>query len=330
MAASVDTVEYANAIARLVGDEFEAEVCRLLQRTFSGFQRVPRKPSGDGGIDGLSHRLTRAYCCYGLDLQPSPATTAKALRQKIVKKFTADLRRILELDGPKTSHRDNTVLEGILLPPKVKLETIYLVTNWFETNQLIGDLNGAFNVLLAKSKCRFVASQIVIWGPHDLANVGVLDQLTLIRLENPGIVQALHEAYTAPSPVAKEEDFNAKFDALRTLNPKASVAIESLRDDFRSAWGRSLSFDKALSEAVPHVHRSFENARRRIASEARMASLGSTVDPVQLVRDVTDRMARALRELPTAAILEGEIDDLAMAETGRLIGECPLDWRNSE
>ena len=61
-----------------------------------------------------------------------------------------------------------------------------------------------------------------------------------------------------------------------------------------------------------------------------MASLGSTVDPVQLVRDVTDRMARALRELPTAAILEGEIDDLAMAETGRLIGECPLDWRNSE
>src|ERR1017187_5698693 len=47
--------EYAYALSQLTGDDFQAEVCVRLGNAILSFQDVPRKPHGDGGLDGLSH-----------------------------------------------------------------------------------------------------------------------------------------------------------------------------------------------------------------------------------------------------------------------------------
>lgn len=74
--------QYARKLGHLSGDPFEDEIVIALQQTIVGFQRVPDKPHGDGGLDGISHNFTRAYCCYGLELQPGPGTISAAIRRK--------------------------------------------------------------------------------------------------------------------------------------------------------------------------------------------------------------------------------------------------------
>jgi hypothetical protein len=149
--------EYARKLGLLSGDPFEAEVVVALQQTFTGngFQRVPDKPQGDGGLDGLSHGRTRAYCCYGPELQPSPRTLAAALRKKIADKFKSDLRRLLELDfkSSKLVKKANDELATVLGdPPSVKIQVIVLITNVFEDKRLIGDLGNAFDEYKKASK----------------------------------------------------------------------------------------------------------------------------------------------------------------------------------
>jgi len=135
---------YAAKLGQLTGDAFESAVCELLQGTFLDFQDVPRNPGGDGGIDGLTHELTRAYCCYGPVLQASPTTTSAELARKIIRKFRGDVRRILEIDAPNCAHKPNTVLEGVLAVPGVKLKAIRLVSNWVDAHRIIGRLNKSF------------------------------------------------------------------------------------------------------------------------------------------------------------------------------------------
>jgi hypothetical protein len=82
-------VEYEHALSLLTGDAFQEEVSVRLATNILSFQYVPRKPHGDGGLDGLSHDSERAYCCYGPEF--SSFKTAKELTADIVEKFKSDL-----------------------------------------------------------------------------------------------------------------------------------------------------------------------------------------------------------------------------------------------
>lgn len=49
----------AERLRRLEGEAFEEAVCLALELNLHDFQRIPDKPQGDGGLDGLSHGGTR-------------------------------------------------------------------------------------------------------------------------------------------------------------------------------------------------------------------------------------------------------------------------------
>jgi hypothetical protein len=66
--------EYARSLSQLTGDPFQQEVCVRLGRAILSFQPVPRKPQGDGGLDGISHDGEHAYCCYGPEYDPAKKT----------------------------------------------------------------------------------------------------------------------------------------------------------------------------------------------------------------------------------------------------------------
>ena len=102
--------EYAKCLSELTASVFETEACIRLEHTVSGFQRVPAQPQGDGGLDGFSHWGQRAYCCYG----PIPNTFKKPkdLEADIIGKFSADIRRLCELEIAKKKlvYKENAAL----------------------------------------------------------------------------------------------------------------------------------------------------------------------------------------------------------------------------
>lgn len=330
------TVEYARKLATLTGDAFETEVVVALQQSFTGgCQRVPDKPNGDGGLDGLSHNGTRAYCCYGLEMQPGPGTLAARLRKKIVDKFKADLRRLLELDFVKKKlvHCPNKVLCGVVGdPPVQRILNITLVANVFEDNQLIGDLRTAFADYMNVSNKKFVDPKcdLNLWGPEDVAlNTSVTEQF-LLRLEHPALFSAIESSITqAEKHEPPDQDrFIAKFDALvAVVSPTKKPGIDSLKATFKKGWSRSILLNQQLSATLPDVHEQFERMRKAAATDANLDSNKPGVDPFTLLERARERLRRQMSDLVNGGLPSATRDELVDAETGRLIGECPLDWR---
>lgn len=330
--------EYARKLALLTGDAFETEIVIAFQQTITGFQRVPDKPHGDGGLDGISHNFTHAYCCYGLELQPSLGTLAAALRKKILKKFKDDLLRLFELRRVKGGFKDcaNKVLPKVLGVTKVttKFKVIRLIANVFEDNQLIGDLRTAFESFRVASKKRFVAPdcELTIWGPEDVANNTAVSEQFLLRIENPALFDALksvNAAVSAHEP-ADQDKFNAKFDDLakRVPAPKTS-GVEALRSTFKKGWSKSILLNEQLASTQPNLHEQFEAARARAATDALITSNKQDADPLDVLSESRKRLREQLAELVKGGLPPIIRDDLADAEVGRLIGECPLDWRSA-
>ena len=330
-----DRAAYARKLALLCGDTFEEEVVIALQQTFTGFQRVPDKPNGDGGLDGLSHNFSRAYCCYGLELQPGPGTLAAALRSKIAAKFKEDLRRLLELeqDKKKLLPKPNKVLPLVLGdPPFVKLSTITLVVNVFEDNRLIGDLRAAFTSYLTTSDRRFVddACELAIWGPVDLANNAAINAHLLLRLEHPGLFQAMKTAaeQAEQHEPADQDKFNSKFDDLEKRLPKAAQQIAELRSTFKLGWSKSILLNQQMAATLPNLHEEFDASRKAAATDAIIASNVHGVDPFELLEKSREGLRKRVADLAAGGLPLPIRDELVEAETGRLIGECPLDWRS--
>jgi hypothetical protein len=332
----VRIVEYAKKLGAMTGDAFEVEVIVALHQSFTGgCQRIPDKPNGDGGLDGLSHNGRRAYCCYGLEMLPGPGTLPARLRQKIVKKFKSDLMRLHELDfkNKKLVHKTNTVLPGILGDPPLQLiESVTLVANIFEDNQLIGDLRSAHAQYLKVSKKRFLhpKCELIMWGPEDVANNTSVTEQFLLRVEHPALFAAIEAASKqVPTHVLPDQqDFNQKFDDLaQRVPPHRKPSVESLRDVFRQGWSRSILVNDHLASTLPDLHEEFERVRRRAATDANLQSNRLGADPFALVETAREGLRTQMGELVNGGLPSATRDELVDAETGRLLGECPLDWR---
>lgn len=332
--------DYAAKLARLSGDPFQSEVVKTLQRTFTGngFQRIPDKPQGDGGLDGLSHGRTRAYCCYGLELDHGPGTLPAALRKKIVDKFKSDLRRLFELESKssKLVPVANESLASVLGDaPKSKLNTIILITNIFEDKRLIGDLGTAFEKYKKASAKRFVHAkcELVIWGPLDFANNSTVDEQTLLRVEHPAlfdVLEAVDERAKSHEP-PNQDRFNQKFDELAGKLPSAREdAVAALRATFKEGWSRSILLNQELSTALPDIHQEFERVRKTAATNAHLASSKAGTDPFTLIEKARTGLSDRMAVLVNGGLPAATRDSLVEAETGRLIGECPLDWRGGD
>ena len=89
-----DEDKYAKMLGALEKDAFQDEICTRLAAVFADFQRIPAKPHGDAGLDGLSHGQTRAYCCHGPEQEPFKKN-AKGLKADILKNFEAISGRFL-------------------------------------------------------------------------------------------------------------------------------------------------------------------------------------------------------------------------------------------
>lgn len=331
---------YKRVLSQFTGDAFEREVVTALQQTLTGFQRIPRKPDGDGGVDGLCDGHETAYCCYGPETTKTPGLTdaqhRKQLTDKIVTKFTADLMRIFEVEADGQSaykEKPNAALEGILgNSPSTKIKTIKLVCNWFDSTRIIGGIKKHLAKIRKASRCRFVHGKcdFVVWGPEDVASNVVISQHTMVRIEHPGLLLAVEGARAAAVSHEPQDadEFDAKFDDLKNRLPsQAAAAVDQIRQDFRWAWSTSIKLDERLATELPALHQAYEAARKSAALDARLASIGSGEAPAKLIDSSRKRLRERMEQLVEGGLTATLSEELATAETGRLIGECPLDWR---
>jgi hypothetical protein len=320
---------YEKLVGRLEGDAFQDEACVRLQRLFADFQRVPAKPSGDGGLDGLSHGQERCYCCYGPEQDPIKVKI-KDLKDDIVKKFNADLRKLFELDfDPKQQlvNAPNAELATILGAGN-KIKNIYLVLSWFETHRVIGPLNTHFAKCMKASKLQYIHAdaKLTIWGPKDLSTLGEIDEHTLFRIENPTLFQRVQSASAATLIQGVGGDFDAKFDDLKLRRPARSEHIDKLAQTFREAWAAAIALDNELASTSVGLHEALESARTDAARSALVRSM-SEDEPHKLINamreDVVQRLGQGFGD--RLGSLTSKVADGVVAG---LIGECPLEWRD--
>lgn len=329
--------EFVRRLSALTGNPFQEVIVQLLLRRFPSFQSVPAKPHGDGGVDGLSHNQTRAYCCYGLEYVPTDKKTD--VRRKLCEKYRSDLRRIFEVTPSKSKqgstrsrkpaleHEPNTELEAIFAAG-AKLTTIHLVSNQYEDNTVLGPLNSDFQNCISSSQCRFVdkTCTLSLWGPKEMSQVAILDEQTLLLIENPQLFNILSTSTVAPLP-NQTEDFDEKFDQISpSATPHTTATVNELRAAYRQAWAQSILRDQRLINNFPNFHQKIERIRKTAISRARIGSLQPNQAPAKLLQEIKDHITQSI-SAEFAGLPPYLCDDLGNEEVARLIGTCPLEWR---
>lgn len=326
--------QYQRMLGSFEGDEFEAEACAKLQMSIPDFQTVPSKPSGDGGLDGLSHKQTRAYCCYG-PVQSSFKSNTKGLKDNIVEKFRSDLRTLfeLELNGSNAlAHKDTVPLKTIIADGN-KIKHIYLLVSVFNTHQIIGPLNSSLKKYIKASNLTYIDANVTlaIWGPDQITCLSPTDEATLFRIENKAFSNMLKAHGSSHISPTDKGEFQDKFDYIRTMLTKKGASaqriqtINEMQASFEKAWSACLAFELNLSQNSISLHEALETARGTGTTSALLKS-GPDVNPQDLIQEMMIEMRTLIKESFNIGDMP-EIRKVAQGEVARLIGECPVDWR---
>jgi hypothetical protein len=295
----------------------------------SDFQPVPGR-GGDGGIDGLSHGLKRAYCCYGpehdLFKKPRERTTA------VINKFRKDLCKLYQLGvkgrGKTTTYAPllTTSLDSVL-PPGTQVQEIYLLVSWFESREIVGGLQTSLKEYQAASACRYFSrtASMVTWGPKQMASSWGADEGTLLRMDQARTAERVRAA-AAQEPAPPTADFDQKFAWLKGAHPKLSSRIELLAKQLRDSWRVALAFERDLAVTAPTLHKILDEARSAAHQDALFVQAEDEEPGIACLRKLRtvfqNRVADTFRER------YGPISvTVADGELGRRIGECFIDWR---
>lgn len=325
MVTSLLTDEYARTLAALAGIGFQVEVCTRLRSVILGFQDVPAKPQGDAGLDAISHGGERGYCCYGPE--HDAFKTNKGRESGIIKKFSADLRRLFELDtkNRRLVHKENRELSTIL-PPGQRIKHIKLIVNWFESHRILGPILAKVAEYKNASACRYVDPDVtvVVIGPKQLADDYAVDELTIARARQHAFVEKVQknaDMLTIEDP----KDFDWKMNVLLEIRPDQPGAVKAIADGLRSDWRAALAFERELGDTLPTLHLGLEVARRQIATRVAALMLSSN-EPWTQLASASD-IARGILETDFGRLYGILLPTVASGEVARLIGECTVSWQ---
>ena len=321
--------DYSRHLGGLEGAVFQAEVCAALLRCYDDFQAIPDRPQGDGGLDALTHELSRAYCCYGPEQEQFKVNT-RGLTADIKKKFRSDLRKLFELKttNGKLAHSENREL-GTIIPAGRKIRSIFLVVSTFNDHRIIGPLNESLAKYSKASNHRYVDkhASLAIWGPEQVASLGGVSDSTLLKVRQRALLARAESVANDDSREKTEtEDFKEKFDWLETRLPSQEEKIRNLRVHFGHHWTVALRLNQEFSNTSVSLHQALESFRAETVLDAELRSLNSS-DPIELLTEMQSLIANKLRDRFGDELSAEIVWPLANGETARLVGECPIDWR---
>jgi hypothetical protein len=319
------SAEFAKGLSLLSGTDFQSAVCAHLGEALIGFQTIPAQPQGDGGLDAFSHGGLHGYCCYGPD--HNAFKTNRSREAMIIKKYCADLRRLLELGtkGKQLVRLPNPEL-GSILPQGQRLQKITLIVNSFDSHRIIGPILTKFNEYKRASACNYVSqdAEVVIQGPNELASLYGVTEVSLDRAQRRGFEKRIL-ASARDVTIDDPRTFDKKMGVLLEIRPDRKDAIKNLAEGLRASWRTALAFEKDLSSTVPSMHESLDAARQRILRKVSTLMLTSS-DPWKELSEATEIALKILGD-DFKACSGGLGEDVASGEVARLIGECTIDWQ---
>jgi len=112
---------------------------------------------------------------------------------------------------------------------------------------------------------------------------------------------------------------------LRKINPEKINAIEILTGQLLTNWRMAIAFDKKLDDTAPALHRTLEDGRSHILTKVMALMLGTNEPWAQLLKagEIAEQVLR-----DSLGNQFGElIHELSFGEIARLIGECPISWK---
>lgn len=338
MTATIESA-FAERLARLVGDDFQRAVCSVLAKNFHHFQPVVAKPSGDGGIDGISHDCDVIYCCYGLDISAVKQLNTADIKNQVADKFRADIRRIMELEpvqkkkknGPKWQKAPNATIAG-LWPAGRKAKHIKCICNWNEHSGVFKAINDHYADYKNHSDMTYVDASctVTFLGPKDFVASVVVDEASLLRLEHSGFIKILVGPGTAPPAAATTSKFVQKFELLTTAHPERKQELEEMRDGLIGDWTALLCRLNQIENELPQIH---EKVSKCIVSVARAATLETTAlgskDAPNFLASFTDKVVTRLAADLSDLLPPDQVRPFAEQIVAKLIGECPINWSSN-
>ncbi len=227
----------AEELARLSGLDFQAEVSALLARNIESFQRMPE--TREGGLDGLSHNQTVAYCCLGLKESTVRRLTQQKLSDRICKKFQEDMRKLFELKQDRSSgeltNAPNTLL-GRIRTSQEKIRSIRLIVNSFDDPRIAGRLQKARDRYVAASENRHICldCSAVVEGPRELVERIGVGPIDLHHMEARTISALFSRDYSGKGLERHVDrlELDEKMDTLAAANPGRRHNVEALRETY--------------------------------------------------------------------------------------------------
>jgi hypothetical protein len=315
---------YADTLASLAGNNFQAEVCARLQSVILSFQSIPSKPHGDAGLDGYSHNGERGYCCYGME--HDSFKTSRQREAALETKFKSDLRRLFELElRSKTLTHEAVAEMSTILRVGQRLNHVELLTNWFESHRVLAPIMTALEEYRKASQLRYVDPNVtvIVVGPKQLADRYAVDEMTIIRAERRSLFDKLDRDAKLVK-IAKGSDFDSKIEVLQAMHPKRESAINQMADVFRGDWRRAIAFDDYLDKTNPALHRSLEGCRSEILKRV-VAVMMESDEPWRQLAEANSIACQLTSDVFREQY--GEFCNVvASGEIARLIGDCPIDW----
>lgn len=320
---------YVKALAELEENPFQDAIVQRLLVALSNFQTVPAYPSGDGGLDGHSHKGQRAYCCYGLKYDPAKTPLQRA--KQLVAKFSDDLLRIFELEHKgktKLLHRENLALAsifGAVPAPADRISHITLIANWFENHAALGSINQNALKFAQASQCRWVAPDVdvVLRGPKEFVDQYGVDEKTMMWLVHKSLFKKLDsDAVSVTLP--QGPTFDLKMSKAEELLPDSQEDVREVATDLRRDWQRAIVFEQELSDRVPDLHAALERGRRRLLTKVRSHPTNTPWEAITRAQD----FAESIFEDDFLTVYgKGMVRDLSSGEVARLVGACPINWK---
>lgn len=333
------TSEVERLLGALEMQDFEDEVCALLANVLLDFQEVPAA-QGDAGFDGLSHDFTVGYCCYGPKQSAAKKKASADYKDDILEKFRKDMRRVFELepDGSKRLKRVVNDHAEKVMPKGKRVKHLRLCVSIFSQKDIIGPLATSFDEYKQTSTCRFVEklATMNIVGPKQIAGLGC-DDRTLLRLQQRFAASNLRDVLDAatppPSGTVTTMPFEDKFAWLEKAAASSAQRVRYFAEKYLKAWFESVKLDDHFANNSVDLHRKLIQVRDEATHESNVVSMAAGHDSNAALQSLLGVRAAAKSQAHKAfgetAVDPDLIDRIADGETGRMIGECHMDWRKT-
>jgi hypothetical protein len=118
--------------------------------------------------------------------------------------------------------------------------------------------------------------------------------------------------------------FDSKMLAAEELLPDSREDVRQVADNLRSDWQRAIVFEQELSDRIPDLHAALERGRKRLLTKVLTHKASMPWEAISRAQEFGESI---FCDDFLSVYGNGMVRDLASGEVARLVGACPINWK---